>query len=86
MITGGNRKIATNNDEKAALLNSLVAYTGKYALDGDKVTTKVDMSWNEFYTGANQDQVRYFKFEGDKLVIHSPVRPSASLTSRIRGL
>src|SRR5262245_53234831 len=82
MITGGNRKIATNNDERAALLNSLVAYTGKYTLDGDKITTRVDMSWNEFYTSPNQNQVRYFKLEGDKLIIRSPVRPSANRPGR----
>jgi len=74
IISGENRKPASNNDERAALLNSLVSYTGKYTIDGDKITTNVDISWNEFYTGPNRQQVRFFRLDGDKLTIRSPVR------------
>src|SRR6476646_3895829 len=69
IIVGANRKPATNNDETAALLKSLLVYTGKFTIDGDKFTTKVDMSGNELLTG--QDQVRFFKLEGDRLSIRT---------------
>jgi hypothetical protein len=69
IIVGANRKPATNNDETAALLKSLLLYTGKFTIDGDKFTTKVDMSGNELLTG--QDQVRFFKLEGDRLSIRT---------------
>jgi lipocalin-like protein len=59
VIVAANRKPATNNDESAALLKSLLAYTGKFSTEGDKFTTKVDISWNELFTG--QDQMRFFK-------------------------
>lgn len=36
IIAAANRKPATNNDERAALLNSMLAYTGKYVVEGDK--------------------------------------------------
>ena len=67
VIVAANRKPATSNEELAALLKSLLAYTGKFMIEGDKFTTKVDMSGNELLTG--QDQVRFFKLEGDKLII-----------------
>jgi hypothetical protein len=75
IIVGANRKPATNNDETAALLKSLLVYTGKFTIDGDKFTTKVDMSGNELLTG--QDQVRFFKLEGDQLSIRTAEQVSS---------
>ncbi|SFQ28952.1 Lipocalin-like domain-containing protein [Bradyrhizobium sp. Ghvi] len=51
MIVGANRKPATNDEEAAVLLRSLLVYTGKFTIDGDKFTTKVDISGNELLTG-----------------------------------
>jgi hypothetical protein len=69
VIAAANRKPAANDEESAALLNTLLAYTGKFTTDGDKFTTKVDISWNELLTGQNQ--VRFFKLEDDKLTIRT---------------
>jgi hypothetical protein len=44
-------------EEKAKLFGTLIAYSGTYVLDGDKVTHKIDVSWNQSWTGA--DQVRF---------------------------
>ena len=52
-----------------------MAYTGKFTIDGDRFTTKVDISWNELFTG--QDQVRFFKLEGHKLFIRTAELDSA---------
>ena len=75
MIVAANRKPASNTDESAALLKSLLAYTGKFTIDGDKFTTKVDISGNELLTG--QDQVRFFKLEGDRLSIRTAEQVSS---------
>ena len=75
IIVAANREPASSNDESAALLKSLLAYTGKFTIDGDKFTTKVDISWNELLTG--QDQVRFFKLEGDQLSIRTAEQVSA---------
>jgi hypothetical protein len=75
IIAAANRKPATNNEESATLLKSLLAYTGKFIIEGDKFTTEVDISWNELQTG--QDQVRFFKLEGDKLSIRTAEQASA---------
>ena len=75
MIVGAHRKPASNNDESAALLKSLLAYSGKFTIEGDKFTTKVDISGNELLTG--QDQVRFFKLEGDRLSLRTAEQISA---------
>jgi hypothetical protein len=35
------------------------------------------MSWNEIYTGANQNQTRFFNIQGDTLTIRTPEIASA---------
>jgi hypothetical protein len=49
-------------------------------IEGDKFTTKVDISGNELLTG--QDQVRFFKFEGDKLIIRTAEQASSVLPGK----
>jgi hypothetical protein len=52
----------------------MLAYTGKYRLEGDEFITTVDASWNESWNGTEQS--RRFKIEGDKLFIESAPAPS----------
>jgi hypothetical protein len=78
ILTGANRKPAKNTDEKAALLDSMLAYSGKYTIEGDRITTHVEMSSNEIYTGSNQDQTRFFRVDGDKLTLRTPEIVSAA--------
>ena len=75
MIARPDRKPATSDADSAALLKSLMVYTGKFTVDGDKLTTNVDLSWNEILTGTAQ--VRFFKLEGDKLSIRTAEQASA---------
>jgi hypothetical protein len=77
ILTGANRKPAKSVEEKAALLDSMLAYSGVYNVEGDKITTHVEMSSNEIYTGANQNQMRFFHVEGDTLTLQTPEIASA---------
>jgi hypothetical protein len=75
LIVAANRKPGFSDADSAALLKTLMAYTGKFTIDGDKFTTKVDISWSELFTGT--DQVRFVKLEGDKLTIRTAEQASA---------
>jgi hypothetical protein len=55
----------------------MLAYSGIYTVEGDRITTHVEMSSNEVYTGANQDQTRFFPIEGDRLTLRTPEIASA---------
>ena len=59
------------DEEKAKLFGTLIAYSGTYVLEGDKVTHKIDVSWNQSWTGA--DQVRFYKVEGNTLTITTAI-------------
>jgi len=49
-------------------------YSGLYRLEGDKWITAVDVAWNPAWTGT--DQVRFYKLDGDQLVVSTPWAPS----------
>lgn len=72
LLTGEARKPAKTDQERAALLNTLVAYTGAYSIEGDHWTINVDAAWNPEWVGTSQ--VRSFKLEGDRLFVLTPWR------------
>jgi Lipocalin-like domain len=45
ILTAANRGPAKNLEEKAELLDSMLAYSGKYTIEGNLMTIRVDMSW-----------------------------------------
>jgi hypothetical protein len=75
VLVGDNRAkpagVAPTDDEKAKLFGTLIAYSGAYVVEGDKVTHKIDVSWNQSWTGG--EQVRFFKVDGKTLTITTAV-------------
>ncbi len=74
LTTADGRKAGMGDAERAALHKSMLAYTGKYRVEGDDFITVVDLSWNEAWNGT--EQRRHFRIEGDKLFIESAPGPS----------
>lgn len=70
VLTGEGRKPAKTDRERAALLGSLVAYTGTYRLEGDKWITRVEVGWNPEWVGT--EQTRSFRIDGDRLQVITP--------------
>ena len=79
IITADNRHPARTAEEKVALFDSLLAYSGKYTVEGDKITIQVDMSGNEVFTGSNRIQTRFFEIDGRRLIVRTPEIDSAAL-------
>jgi hypothetical protein len=67
--------------ERAALHESMLAYSGKYRLEGDDFITKVDVSWNEVWNGT--EQRRHYRVEGDRLFIDTAPAPSIIYPGKI---
>lgn len=72
MLTGEGRKPAKTDEERAELLNTLVAYTGTYTVEAGSWTTNVEVAWNPEWIGTKQ--TRSFKIEGDRLSVSTPWR------------
>jgi hypothetical protein len=65
VITNEGRKAPNTDQDRAGLFSSLVAYTGRYRVDGDKWITTVDVSANPALVGT--EQTRTFRVTGDRL-------------------
>jgi lipocalin-like protein len=74
VTTADKRKGGMGDAERAALHKSMLAYTGKYRIEGSDFITVVDVSWNEDWNGT--EQRRHFRIDGDKLFIESAPAPS----------
>lgn len=68
------RQPGEGNIERAALHRSMLAYTGKYRVEGNDFIITVDASWNEAWNGT--EQRRHFRIEGDRLFIETAPAPS----------
>ena len=83
VLTAEGRKPATTVLERADLLNSLVAYTGMYRIEGDQWITRVDAAWNPEWVGT--EQRRFFKVDGDRLQVLTVWRVSPNWPEKGMG-
>jgi len=81
LATPSDRVAPTNDEQRARAYQKMIAYSGRYRIEGNKITTKVDVAWNEAWVGG--EQVRYIRFEGDKLFIESPPMPHPNVNNRV---
>jgi hypothetical protein len=80
VTTAENRRGGMGDFERAALHKSMLAYSGKYRVEGNDFITVVDVSWNEEWNGT--EQRRHFRIEGDRLFIESAPAPSILLPGK----
>jgi hypothetical protein len=71
--TADNRKFGTSEADKAALLDTMVGYSGTYRVEGDRIIIAVDVSWTEIFTGKNQ--VRHWTLSGNRLTLRGDPTP-----------
>jgi hypothetical protein len=76
-----NRKAPEKDEDRAALLRTMFAYTGLYRTDGDKMIVRVDSSWNGVWNGT--EQIRFFKRDGNRLHFSTGWQPYANLDGKI---
>ena len=72
VLTGDGRKPGKTAEEKAALLSTLIAYTGTYRVENGTWITSVEVAWDPAWVGTEQKRV--FKVEGDRLQVLTPWR------------
>jgi hypothetical protein len=77
VVTAEGRPVPKTDAERAQALGSMIAYSGRYRVEGSTITTKVEVAWNESWVGG--EQVRHIRFEDDKLFIESPPMPHPNM-------
>ena len=67
LVTAADRLPPATDADRAALFESMMAYSGIYRIEGeDKFVTTVDLAWHPAWNG---EQTRFFELHGDKLSI-----------------
>jgi hypothetical protein len=69
LLTSGAGTRAAWASDPAALHNSMVAYTGRWSVDGDKIVMQVDGAWDPSWVGT--EQIRHFTFDGRTLSLRT---------------
>jgi Lipocalin-like domain len=75
------RAAVPTDEERVKLHQTMLAYAGTYAVEGDKVVHHLDASWDQTLTGT--DQVRFFTLGGNILTIKTG--PNKSLVDGREG-
>jgi hypothetical protein len=77
LISYGGRKSLSigggTQEEQAEAFKTFLAYAGRYALSGDKVTHYIEVSSIQNY--VNKELVRSIKFEDDRIILVTPPTP-----------
>ncbi len=81
LTTAQHREAGDGDTQRAALHKSMLAYSGRYRIEGDEFITTVDVSWNEAWNGT--EQRRKFRIEADRLIIESAPAPSILFPGKI---
>ena len=83
--TSEGRKAPRSDDDRCAAFRSMLAYAGKYRVEGQKILIDVEVAWDESWTGT--EQVRFFRIEGDSLHIEAAPQRYASFGNQVlRGI
>ena len=67
LVTAKAREPGNTDEKLVTLFRTLMAYTGRYRLEGNRFIVKVDSSWNEAWNGTEQE--RFYKLDGDALEV-----------------
>jgi hypothetical protein len=83
LVTAEVREPGSTDEKLAALFRTLMAYTGRYRIEGDKFIVKIDSSWNEAWNGSEQE--RFYKLDGDTLDVMTAWMPNPVLAGNPMG-
>jgi Lipocalin-like domain len=81
LVTAEGRPVPKTDEQRAQALRTMIAYSGRYRVEDGRVITKVEVAWNEAWVGG--EQVRFIRFEGDRLVIESPPMPHPNVNNTV---
>lgn len=74
LLTAEGRKAPQSDAEREVAYRTMLAYSGRYRVEGRTFITKVDVSWNEAWVGT--EQAREFTVDGRRLEVRSPPSPN----------
>lgn len=85
ILTAEGRTVPKTDADRVNAFNTVIAYSGRYTIDGDRLSTDVDIAWNEAWVGSAQ--VRSFRYIDSRIQLFSDWGPSPfDPTKTVRGI
>jgi hypothetical protein len=81
LVTAEGRPVPKTDEQRAQALRTMISYSGRYRVEDGRVITKVEIAWNEAWVGG--EQIRFIRFEGDRLFIESPPMPHPNVNNKV---
>ncbi len=81
LVTAEGRPVPKTDEQRAQALRTMISYSGRYRVEDGRVITKVEIAWNEAWVGG--EQIRFIRFEGDRLFIESPPMPHPNVNNKL---
>jgi hypothetical protein len=81
LVTAEGRPVPKTDEQRAQALRTMISYSGRYRVEKGRVITKVEIAWNEAWVGG--EQIRFIRFEGDRLFIESPPMPHPNVNNKV---
>ena len=81
LVTAEGRPVPKTYEQRAQALRTMISYSGQYRVENGRVITKVEIAWNEAWVGG--EQIRFIRFEGDRLFIESPPMPHPNVNNKV---
>src|SRR5262245_18365306 len=79
--TAEGRTVPQTDEDRGAAFRSMLAYSGRYRTEGQRIIITVDIAWDEGWNGT--EQVRTFRLDGDQLHIEAAPQPYANLGGKM---
>ncbi|UTH72760.1 lipocalin-like domain-containing protein [Chromobacterium sp. IIBBL 290-4] len=83
LVTAKAREPGAEDEKLAALFRTMMAYTGRYRIDGDRFIVAIDASWNEAWNGT--EQARFYQLDGDALHVFTDWMPNPLAAGNAMG-
>jgi Lipocalin-like domain len=82
ILTAGNQPPEADS---AALFDRMMAYSGNYRIEAEKIIVSVDIAWHPSWRGT--EQTRFYKLDGDKLSISTAPQHHPKFADKlVRGI
>lgn len=80
LITASRRKPPAGEAEAAVLFGGVLAFSGRFTAEGGRLVVSVDAAANPALEGT--EQIRFYEFDGDSLVLKTGVQGHPALPDR----
>ncbi len=72
VIAASGRAFPEDEAGMASAFRGMMAYTGRYTVEGDRIVTEVGAAWHPAWEDTRQP--RFFTLESDRLMLTTPVQ------------